>query len=141
MISRLISLWSLAKDRSGSAAVEFAIIGPALLMMTIGVIDVGRLWHAQSTLRHSASEAARYASIRGADATNPASEDEVIDYVRNRAVGLQGNDVGVTVTWAPDNNSGSSVTIQLQYPLGLLLTGFLPIEPIALTAASTLVIS
>ena len=48
-------------SQSGIAAVEFALIGPILIIMIIGVIEGGRLFWFQSSLQHQVEEVARYA--------------------------------------------------------------------------------
>ena len=55
------------KDR-GSAAVEFALILPVLLLLVFGIIDFGRLLNAKITLNQAAHEGARAAAVQGEDA-------------------------------------------------------------------------
>lgn len=51
-----------ARDR-GSAAVEFALLLPALLLIVFGIIDFGRALNAQITLTQAAREGARLAAL------------------------------------------------------------------------------
>jgi len=64
----------LRRDR-GAAAVEFALILPALLLILFGIIDFGRMYNAQITASQAAREGARVAMLGGSDA-------EVTDRVR-----------------------------------------------------------
>jgi Flp pilus assembly protein TadG len=50
--------------RRGSVAIEYAIVLPVLLLFLLGVMDVGRLLWAYSTLHRAADSAARCAAIQ-----------------------------------------------------------------------------
>jgi Flp pilus assembly protein TadG len=45
--------------RSGSAAIEFAVIAPVLALFLFGIIETGVIFFAQSTLQNAADDAAR----------------------------------------------------------------------------------
>jgi TadE-like protein len=47
----------------GSAAVEMALVAPLLLLMLFGVIDFGRMLHAQITVTEAAREGSRAAAL------------------------------------------------------------------------------
>ncbi|MGH6876670.1 MAG: TadE/TadG family type IV pilus assembly protein [Rhizomicrobium sp.] len=47
------------RGRSGSAAIEFAIIAPVLALFLFGIIETGVIFFAQSTLQNAADDAAR----------------------------------------------------------------------------------
>ena len=49
----------------GSAAVEFALVFPVLLLFLCGVVDIGRAYNARITLSHSAREAVRVWALGG----------------------------------------------------------------------------
>jgi len=53
----------LRRDNKGIAAVEFAIIAPVLILMIIGVYQMGSLFHARAVLSNAVSEGARFATI------------------------------------------------------------------------------
>lgn len=61
MIRKLAS--SLRSDQDGSAAVEFALVGPAFLAMFMGVMQVGIGMQNYNALRSVSAEAARYAVV------------------------------------------------------------------------------
>jgi len=48
---------------SGAAALEFALILPALVLLTLGIIEFGFLFQNQLALTHAAREGARMAAI------------------------------------------------------------------------------
>lgn len=49
--------------RRGTAAIEFALVAPALLLTLFGTIEFGRLMWTQSALHFAVEEAARCASV------------------------------------------------------------------------------
>ena len=51
----------LVRARSGNSMVEFALILPLFLLLTLGVLDFGRLFWTQETLSYALREAGRYA--------------------------------------------------------------------------------
>ena len=55
------------EDR-GSAAVEFALVLPFLILLICGMIDFGRAYNARITLSHAARESVRVWALGGTDA-------------------------------------------------------------------------
>lgn len=129
------ALW---RDRRGVAAVEFALIAPALFLLTVGIIDVGRMMWMASTLDHAAREGARYATAHGAQSAVPTSTAEVQAFVLNRAIGANPANLSVSVNWSPNSNPGGTVTITLGYQYNSLLVGFITGDPITFQSVSTL---
>lgn len=50
---------------TGSAAVEFAFVAPALFLLLFAVVELGRGWWAKSSLQYAAERAARFAVVCG----------------------------------------------------------------------------
>jgi len=61
-------------DRRGQAAVEFALVLPLLVLMMVGIFDLGRGVYAWSTLNNAAREGARQGIV-----------DQTIVQIRERA--------------------------------------------------------
>lgn len=132
---------SFLADESGGPAVEFAFVAPFLIMITVGIIDVGRAVWTSTTLENVAREGARYAAVRGDGHVAEATAADVETYVEGRATGLSAADVNVTVTWAGGSNaSGSNVTVEVDYNFSLLLSGFGLFDPITLDSSSTMIV-
>ena len=53
----------LRTDKAGSAAVEFALAVPVLLLFVVGVIQLGLLFSARAGMASGVNEGARYANI------------------------------------------------------------------------------
>lgn len=68
----------MLRDKSGSAAVDFAFAFPVLITLMLGTIQLGVYLQASGTLRHALGEGIRYAKVYP-DATT----EEVLDEVRS----------------------------------------------------------
>ena len=53
----------LLSDRAGAAAVEFALIVPAFLLLLLGIMELGRLMWTQNALHYAVEEAARCSAV------------------------------------------------------------------------------
>jgi len=143
MIRRPIPLQDLVRDSAGSVAIEFALIGPAMLAMLLGVLQIGIGMQNYNALRSVSSEVARYAVINAQDAAAQSNmtlrdtNDELEDYAEEIATetpyGLQASKLTVTVTSVPTRVDGASErTILLQYNIPSVL-GVIGIDSIPIT--------
>ena len=131
-MTRRALLCSLHRENHGSVAVEFALIGPAMLTMLLGVLQFGIGMQNYNALRSISAEVARYAVIDAQDAaakSNMTLRDtnaELEKYGRKIAAdapyGLNANNLTITVTSVPTRVVGASErTIQLRYNIPSLL--------------------
>lgn len=51
------------RDRAGGAALEFALVLPALLLILLGMMEYGRFFYVQSTLQSATAATLRQATI------------------------------------------------------------------------------
>jgi len=140
MLMRFVSRLACIRDIRGTSAVEFALIAPMFFLAMFGTIDFGRAMWAYSTIESAATEGARYAAIRGSNKLFPATATEVKTFVAGRAYALDVNTGNVTVNWAPNNDPGSQVTVQVDYDFSFLMIGFLPLPAVQLSTSSTLTV-
>ena len=61
------------KNESGSAAVEFALVLPLLLLVLFGTIEFGILMYDQSVITNAAREGARWGAVQSIGLTHPIS--------------------------------------------------------------------
>lgn len=128
----LASVRRLADCRSGAALVEFGFAGPALIILVLGVAEVGRLTYTQAALSYAAQEATRFAIVREGNVT--ASDIET--FASGQLIGLDTN-LAVFTAAAPISTATNTslVTVQVTYPFNFLLP--LPsLQSITLTAES-----
>jgi len=131
---------SMLRDERGSLLVELALIAPMLVLITVATIDFGRILWVDTTLEPAAKESSRFASIRGAESFNPATNSDIDSFARSRAVGVDPGGLTVTVTWSPNNSSGSAVRVRLSYQYEFLLGSLLPLDPLQLEGAASYVV-
>ncbi len=133
----------LLKDCRGTAFVEFGLLAPIFFIVTVGIVDFGRMVWLSNTVEHAATEGARYAAVRGSNKATVATTQTITDFVKGQAELIPPNDMDIDVSWTPtdNNNPGSSVTIQVTYNFEYLLVGFLGFDPVDLEGTSTMVIN
>jgi len=115
----------------GSAAVEFALLLPILLLVLLALVQVGALARDQLVLTQASRAGAREAAVDG-------SADAVTEAVRAAAAGLDAGRVSVDV--ARSGTRGDPVTVSVTYevPLATPLTGWLLPETITLRSSATM---
>lgn len=143
MIRSFPSCRALRRDSAGSVAIEFALIGPAMFAMLLGVMQIGIGMQNYNALRSVSAEVARYAVINAQDAAAQSNmtlrdtNDQLEDYAEEIATatpyGLQASKLTVTVTSVPTRVDGASErSIQLQYNIPSVL-GVIGIDSIPIT--------
>jgi Flp pilus assembly protein TadG len=129
-----------ARHSRGQSMVEFAFVLPLLLLAIISLFWSSQLLEAYDFVTYAAQAAARYAIVRGATSPQPATANDIASLVANMAAGLNPKQLTVTTNWAPNNQPGSTVQVQVQYAFQLKLP-FMPSAAIPLSATSAMVIS
>ncbi len=140
MFCLLRRIMRLGRDTRGGIATEFAFAAPIMIVLSIGTVDIGRAVWINNTLAHAAHAGVRYASARGAGAATPATRTDIIAYVKNRAAGILDSELTVAVDWTPDNDSGSRVSIALDYSFDSFIGAFLALDPIPLKEQASMII-
>lgn len=103
-----------------------------VLMVIIGVMEVGRAVWAYNYVAALARAGSRFAIVRGTSGGS-ASEDDIRTYVRSQVVGLNPTSVNVAVSWTPSKAPGSTVAVAVTYSVDWVA----PFLPDALAVGST----
>jgi hypothetical protein len=82
-------------------------------------------------LQHAAKEGSRFAMMHGSRNPIPGdpvegqtqTEIAIKNLVKSQAIGLTKDALQINITWTPDNQPGSSVRVNVQYPLDLVFGG------------------
>lgn len=101
----------MRKRRSGAkgqATVELAMVLPILIWLLIGLVDMARMANAYLIIQHASREAVRL-GITGA------SDTQVSARALNSATTLEPTRLTITVTPAGTRNTGSDITVRIQY--------------------------
>ncbi len=100
-------------DRKGQAAVELALILPVLVLLLLGMLQVGIVLEDYLQLQQAVEQGARAASLGAADAA-------IQQTVDGAAPSLIPSALTVTVTpAASDRQSGTDVTVQGSYSISV----------------------
>ena len=132
MLIRLRQLLRRGRGQEGAAAVEFALVGPLLLLLLAGLFDFGWLFYWQHTVTNASRAGARY----GVQANyplgvrTPHTDAEIQAIVKNN----YGADLGVTVV--PGSSSGTPLSVTVTktmqwFFLGVLQSWGVPLPPTA----------
>lgn len=112
---------SLAIRRRGATVVESAVILPATCFLVFGLVVGATGVFRYQEVASLAREGSRWASVHGsayAQVTGHSAATAADVYqqaILPRAVGLDPAKLSYSVTWAPDNSSGSTVTVTVSY--------------------------
>ncbi len=114
----------------GQATVEFALVLPILIMLLMGIFEIGRIYGAQMLLDNLAREGARNGAV-GYDSA------EITTLVNSRLLWLDPAQFQVSVTPADSARAkGQPLTVECNYSVELMtpyMGMFLP-DPVPLTA-------
>jgi Flp pilus assembly protein TadG len=94
---------ALRSDRRGSALVEFAIIGPAMILMLLGVTQTGIQMQNYNAVRNLASDGSRFAAVeyqKGTRSTPEAIETWMFARAVSNTYNLDIDRLDITVTEA-----------------------------------------
>ncbi len=97
---------ALRRGRRGTAAVEFAIVLPLLLILVMGILEVGRMLDVQQIMTNAVREGARHGA---ADAPIADVEQVVRRYLIQQ--GLTAAEASATVTCKTDGTTASGFPV------------------------------
>jgi Flp pilus assembly protein TadG len=115
------------RDETGSAVVEFVLVGALMLFVTFGVIQVGLVLHARNVLASDAAEGARHAASLSVPVSSGAT---VAEDLAKRSVPGAGK--GLTCTSREATGAGGLELAEVTCVADLQLT-FVPMGSIHLS--------
>jgi hypothetical protein len=106
------------RDEGAQALVEFALVLPLFILIVTGLLDAARAVWQSNTLAYAAREGTRYAIVHGSGGdpqvgpcsmcVNPTASDnnldQVVNVVRNAAIGVPNITVTVDYPSVPSSN-------------------------------------
>jgi Flp pilus assembly protein TadG len=137
---------SLTTNRRAVTTVELAIIAPVVILLLIGMVDLGVAVYSSNTLAEAVRAGARYAVVHGANSTSPAgptaNSTAVENVVKGYAPGIKAANLVVTSTWPDGSNAfGNRVTVVATYNYNSAIAWIIGITTIPLRATTTMEIS
>ncbi len=110
----------LAGCRTGATAVEFALIVPLFLVMTIGIFEIGRALWVKSMMQYAVEETTRYAMVR---ASSSYSATDLETYAQNKLIFEQLAEIGGSIDITFTATIGASdVTVSASYDYEFLFS-------------------
>lgn len=103
----------LRSDERGQAITEFALVIPVLLLILMGVVEIGRIFHAYLVVEEAARDAARYVSVGVADS-------KVATAIANDTTTLGTVTYTITPSDPAERLSGQPITVHISYPVNLI---------------------
>lgn len=122
------------KDKRGQALVELALVLPLLILIIIGMMEFGRIFHSYLLITNAAREGARLGVVGETDS-------EIRTRVKDMAVSLDLTDSQISIT--PEESlraRGVPLTVKVEYEMDLItpvLDIIIP-SPFLLSAKSTM---
>jgi Flp pilus assembly protein TadG len=110
------------RHQRGSGLVEIALVTIPFFTLVLGIITAGYLVFLYNSTAYMAQQGARWASVRGSSSGSPATAATIATYVDGQAAGFATGSLTVNTTWSPNNNPGSTVTVQVGYSAPTLFT-------------------
>lgn len=104
---------ALTKDLRGSAAIQFGLVAPSLLLLLLGIMEIGRMLWTTNALHYSVEEAARCASINAATC---GTSSKVQAFAAARSGGSFASSVFSASTASCGNRVSASYPMRLNIP-------------------------
>ena len=111
------------RSETGQTAVEFALVAPVLILLLLGVVQMGIAFNNYLAVTDAARAGARKAIVARLSGLTSA---DVTQSVRDAASDLDQSKLGVTVADATDptwSRAGSDITVTVTYPYSISLLG------------------
>ena len=106
----------------GQDLVEYALLLPFMLMLIMGIFDLGRVTFLYSTIINISREGARYGVVHVCET------EDVKAAAKDKSIGIDLSDLIINVTWnpsdcsSPDPPGSGTVTVSVSFD-------FLPLTP------------
>jgi Flp pilus assembly protein TadG len=101
----------MIRDENGQSLIEMALVVPILLLVVVGIFDIGRMLYAYSDLHFTTQETVRLGSFGRTDL-------EMIDFAKQNFHAGDSSQLIVHITPSESmRNSGDYVTVTLEYPV------------------------
>ena|ERR1051326_7443386 len=126
-------------NENGVVSVESAISLLLVIVLVFAIIEGGLMVWTYNSVAFLAREGTRYAAVRGANSSSPATTSTISTHVQDMAVGLDTTKMTVTTTWIPDNTPGNYVKVVVNYQYSPVTTLFIT-GTLALTSTSRTVV-
>ena len=131
------------REERGQSLVEMALVLPLLLLLRVGIVDLGRGFHHAVIVTNAAREGARAASRfpNEQEAQRQVIVDAITREMLNSHVQITDPDINIEILGA-NVPAGQPITVKVTYDYHTILGGLLGINDgiIKITRASTMIV-
>ena len=131
----LANMWRTRWNR-GATMVEFAMTATVCFTLLFGVMEMSSAVYSYHMVSTAAREGVRYAIVHSPTSANPATTDQIQDYAKTYASGLDVSQLTVTASFPSDprlvTQKDAQVVVTYNYPLNIPF-----ISPVTLSLTST----
>lgn len=124
------------RGERGANLVEFAIVAPLLVLLLLGIADIGRAFYSYITITNAAREGVRFASRFPDNLAN--IQAAAIRETVGTPITLSTGDI--TVPSGFNGTRGNPITVRVQHPYAMLFLSGLGFGDITMQAQATMVI-
>jgi Flp pilus assembly protein TadG len=108
------------EHRRGQALVEAAMVLPLLLLLLVGIMEIGRAWNIRQVVTHAAREGARAAAVwHDSGEGKDSAEAAVLRSLQAASIAVVGSD-SINVLGDQPDDEQSEVTVDLNYQFFLI---------------------
>jgi Flp pilus assembly protein TadG len=120
----------------GQSLVEFTLVLPIILLIMVGVVDLGRAYFAYMTVVNVAQEGARYG------ATNPTAGAQIDSHAQNEAAGSGVSPAQLIVTHSFPNGcaAGNTIKVDVTYNFQFFTAYIFGVSTIPLRASDQMMV-
>lgn len=115
MPTRMVHRRRLTARIEGQAAAETAMSIVLFLTIVLGIIEFARAMYSFDQVSEAAKLGVRYAIVHGSQSKTPATSSDITSYIQTELTGLDPDRLTINTSWSPDNNPGSTVSVQVLY--------------------------
>jgi Flp pilus assembly protein TadG len=120
----------------GATMAEFALTATVCFTLLFGVMEMSSAVYSYHIVSTAAREGVRYAIVHSPTSANPATTDQIQDYAKTYASGLDVSQLTVTASFPSDprlvTQKDAQVVVTYNYPLHIPFTA-----PVTLSLSST----
>lgn len=123
----------MAKSERGQALVETALVLPVLLLLIMGMVELGRLGNAYLVVTHAARHGVRFGATGG-------NNSGIVEKAKNASVPLDSSKLTVSIAPESGRSSGDDISVTVSYPVELFtpfVSGFLT-NPVVVKSTITM---
>jgi Flp pilus assembly protein TadG len=120
------------KNEQGQTMTEFALVLPILVLFLFGIIQFGIAFNNYVTITDAARAGARKAAV-SRQSSNPVADCQNAVLAATDNLNMTQPGAGITCTFDPSMQQGTTVQVQVQYPYTIDLFG-IPVTSGTLTS-------